>query len=171
MITFTSNNIPFDSPISFSFSSLHKINGGCFVTVKSTRFTPIFNCQVINSSYLTFTYSGDITHMMTEVVEYTLTVINVSNPVSIIPIQYSLVTMFNNMINQEFTLNYAIENPLPLTLYYTKTNNTLGQNSMLSILIASVYPSFDEIRMNIPAGLMTVTTSSSYKHEMINNIY
>ena len=70
---------------------IHKINGGCFLTVKSTRFTPIFNFQVINSSYLTFTYSGDITHMMTEVFEYTLIVINVSNPVSIIPIQYILV--------------------------------------------------------------------------------
>lgn len=38
--------------------------------------------------------------MMVDIVEYTLTVTNISNPVSIIPIQYNLVTMFNNVINQ-----------------------------------------------------------------------
>jgi len=66
MINFISKAIPFQSNVVFTFSSLHKINGGCFLTIKSAIFTPIFNCQVINSTSITFSYNGDITLMMLE---------------------------------------------------------------------------------------------------------
>lgn len=142
-IDFISNSTPFQSGVVFSFSSLHTINGGCIVQKNSTLFTGVFNCQVLNSSSINITYTGDPTLMMIDNIDYTITIVNVTNPISVAPLQYLLSTQFNGAVNQLFSLTYSIQNPLSLSLVYSKTNNTFGQNAVMNISVVSSFPSFD----------------------------
>lgn len=109
--------------------------------------------------------------MMLEEIEYIITITKVTNPESVAPLQYTLPTSFNSVVNQQFTHLYAIENALPLTLSYDKSNNTFGQNSALTVTVISSYPSFNEIKMSIPSDLLTVTASSGYTSALLNNAY
>jgi hypothetical protein len=48
------------------------------------------DCQRTNSTSLILTYSGDVTFMTTSQLEYTLTIVNVLNPPSLMPIIYKV---------------------------------------------------------------------------------
>lgn len=80
--------------------------------------------------------------MLLDSIEYTLTIINVTNPVSTAPLTYSISTQYNNQINQQFTSSYSIVTPLPLSFIYSKANNTFGQSTTLNISIVSNFPTF-----------------------------
>ena len=81
--------------------------------------------------------------MMLEDITYTITVTKVTNPDSVIPLIYTLSTKFNSVVNMQFTTTYAIKNPLPLTITYSKSNNTFDQAATLTLSVISVYPSFN----------------------------
>jgi hypothetical protein len=171
VINFVSNNVPFQSGLTFTFSSLHTINGGCFLVHNSTIFDGVFNCLVTGNNSVSLTYTGDITLMMIDIIDYTLTIINVTNPISVVSLSYALSTQFSSAVNQQFSTTYSIQTPLPLSFLYSKTNNTFGQSSTLTVTVVSNYPTFNEIKLSIPSPLMTVLTSSSYQSAMINNAY
>lgn len=143
VIDFISSNIPFQSGFTFTLSSLHTINGGCFMTHNSTIFNGVFSCQVVNSTSISLTYTGDITLMMIDVIDYTLTIINITNPISIVPLTYSLSSQFASTVNQLFSTTYSIATPFPLTFLYTKSNNTFGQAAVLNVTVVSNYPAFN----------------------------
>lgn len=143
IIDFVSSNIPFQSGLGFTLSSLHTINGGCYMTHNSTIFNGVFSCQVVNSTSISLTYTGDITLMMIDIVDYTLTIINVTNPISIVPLTYSLASQFASTVNQQFSTTYSILTPFPLTFLYTKSNNTFGQAAVLNVTVVSNYPAFN----------------------------
>lgn len=173
VVDFVSPYLPFQSGLIFSLSGFHAINGGCQISHNSSILSGNFICQTLNSTSVTITYDGDITLMMLDIVDYTLTIVNVVNPPSIIPITYSLAAYFLNTVNQQYSIIYSIATPLPLTFLYVKSNNTFGQAAQLNITVASNYPNFSEIKMNIPSGLLTVLSSSTsnYQFSMANNIY
>jgi hypothetical protein len=173
IIDFISALIPFQSGLTFSLSTLHTINGGCFMTHNSTIFDGVFSCQVVNSTSVSLTYTGDITYMMIDTIDYTLSIINVTNPISIVPLTYLLTSQFNSIVNQQFSTSYSIQTPFPLSFLYSKSNNTFGQSAVLNVSVVSNYPTFNEIKMNIPSALLTVQTSNSnsYDSAMINNAY
>lgn len=168
-LSFTSVNLPFQPTLSLSIPQ-GSINGGCFATHNSTIFLGVFNCQVVNSSSISLTYSGDNTPMMIDTILYSITITNVANPLTIAPLPYSIITQFNNLPSQQFSIIYSIQSALPLTFTYSLTNNTLGQSSKLTISITSTHPSFDEIVLNIPVGLMTISTGA-YQSSIVNNNY
>ncbi len=92
---FMMKKIPFDSNLQIDFSSQHKIqaNGRCFVEVSPISVLGFgIDCQILNSSSLILSYMGDLTMMMTSSLEYTITVVNVLNPPSVIPINYKIET-------------------------------------------------------------------------------
>lgn len=64
VVDFISASVPFQSGLTFSLSSLHTINGGCFLTHNASIFNGVFNCQVVNTTSVALTYTGDITLMM-----------------------------------------------------------------------------------------------------------
>jgi len=130
---------------------------------------------VLNTSSVSLTYTGDATLMMLETITYTLTIINVANPISVVPLTYQLATQFSNTLNSLFTLTYAIQTPLPLNFIATKSNNTFGQAATINITVVSNYPTFNEIRMAAASSLITVLPSASsptsYQSSMVNNAY
>ena len=75
------------------------------------------------------------------------------------------------MVNQKFSILYQITSAYPLILSASKNNNTLGQNAIVNITIANLVPEFNEIKLEMPANLLTVTTSPSYAFNVINNTY
>ena len=81
--------------------------------------------------------------MMIEVIQYTITVTNVTNPATVQPLSYSINTLFNNVVSQTFSSTYSIQNPLPLSLTYSRSNNTYAQAAILTLTLTSTYPSFD----------------------------
>lgn len=143
IIGFVSSYIPFQSGLGFTLSSLHAINGGCYMTHNSSIFNGVFSCQVVNSTSISLTYTGDITLMMIDVIDYTLTIINITNPISIVPLTYSLASQFASTVNQQFSTTYSILTPFPLTFLYTKSNNTFGQAAVLNVTVVSNYPVFN----------------------------
>lgn len=64
VIDFVSASLPFQSGLIFSLSTLHTINGGCFLTHNATIFNGVFSCQVLNSTSVSLTYTGDTSLMM-----------------------------------------------------------------------------------------------------------
>lgn len=64
VIDFISASVPFQSGLTFSLSSLHTINGGCFLTHNATIFIGVFSCQVLNTTSVSLTYTGDTSLMM-----------------------------------------------------------------------------------------------------------
>jgi hypothetical protein len=143
VLDFVSSSVPFQSGLVFSLSTLHSINGGCFLTHNASIFNGAFTCQVLNSTSVSLSYSGDPTLMMLESIDYSLSIINVTNPISVVPITYQLTTQFSSTNNLQFSLNYAIQTALPLNFMVAKSNNTFLQNAALNITIVSNYPSFN----------------------------
>ncbi len=64
VIGFISAAVPFQSGLTFSLSSLHTINGGCFLTHNASIFNGVFSCQVLNTTSVSLTYTGDTSLMM-----------------------------------------------------------------------------------------------------------
>ncbi len=90
---FTVNRLPFDSGLRVDLTSRHQIqnNGRCFVeTSPSTLLGYGIDCSINNSTSLTLSYSGDLVFMTTGQIQYIVTVINVLNPPSLMPISYKV---------------------------------------------------------------------------------
>jgi hypothetical protein len=90
---FKLNRLPFDSGLRVDLTSRHEIqtNGRCFVEVIPSGVLGFgIDCQRTNSTSLILTYSGDVTFMTTSQLEYTLTIVNVLNPPSLMPIIYKV---------------------------------------------------------------------------------
>jgi hypothetical protein len=81
--------------------------------------------------------------MMLDIIAFSITITNVTNPPTIQPISYSFSTLFNSVISQIFSTTYAIQNPLPISLSYSKTNNTYAQPTSLTLTVTSTYPTFN----------------------------
>ena len=81
--------------------------------------------------------------MMIEVIEYSITVTNVTNPATIQPLTYSINTLFNSVVGQTFSTTYSIQNPLPLSLTYTRSNSTYAQAAILNLTLTTSHPTFD----------------------------
>lgn len=48
------------------------------------------DCQINNSTSIVLTYSGDLVTMTLNSIEYSITIVNVLNPPSIMPITYKI---------------------------------------------------------------------------------
>ena len=140
---FTSNKIPIDGKITFTFSTMHAIKGNCFGVENSTLFSGVLTCNVINNQTIELLISGDVVPMMIEVIEYSITVTNVTNPATIQPLTYSINTLFNSVVGQTFSTTYSIQNPLPLSLTYTRSNSTYAQAAILNLTLTTSHPTFD----------------------------
>lgn len=171
IIDFVSSYIPFQSTITFSLSALQSINGGCFMIDNSTIYEAVFTCSVLNSTTIQISINGDSTLMMLDVIAFTITITNVTNPPTIQPITYSFSTLFNSVVSQTFSTTYAIQNPLPLSLSYSRTNNTYAQPTSLTLIVTSTYPTFNEIKLSAPTSLLTVVSASNYTTTISNNIF
>lgn len=108
---------------------------------------------------------------MIEVIEYSITVTNVTNPATIQPLTYTINTLFNSVIGQTFSTTYSIQNPLPLSLTYTRSNSTYAQAAILNLTLTTSHPTFDQIKLNVPADLMTVTSNGNYLAAINNNSF
>ena len=139
---------------------MHAINGNCFGVENSSLFSGVISCVVTNSKTIELTVSGDTTAMMIEIIQYTITVTNVTNPATVQPLTYSINTLFNNAVSQTFSSTYSIQNPLPLSLTYSRSNSTYAQAAILTLTLTSSYPNFDEVQLSVPATLMTISSSS-----------
>ncbi len=92
VISFGSNNLPIRSNLILLLSSFHKINGGCFIVNNFTGLGFGMNCNVLNNTAISITYDGDCTLMMVTNIWYNITLLNVLNPLSMIPLLYSFTT-------------------------------------------------------------------------------
>ena len=150
----TMNKLPFDSGLTISLTIKHNIqsNGRCFVeTSPSTLLGFGIDCQTLNATSFSITYSGDNTMMTMGQVTYTVTVVNVLNPPSIMPITYNIETSFNSIKTGMYSTSYALTQPYTLiTDQLTTSNSTYGQNTSLSIKLRSGYYVFDELKLYIP---------------------
>lgn len=171
VIDFVSSYIPFQSGITFSLSSLQSINGGCFMIDNSTIYEAIFTCSVVNSTTIQISIDGDATLMMLDVIGFSITITNVTNPPTIQPIIYSFSTQFNSVVSQTFSATHAIQNPLPLSLSYSRTNTTYAQPASLTLTLTSNYPTFTEIKLNAPSSLLTVVSANNYSTTVSNNVF
>jgi hypothetical protein len=80
--------------------------------------------------------------MMLDVINYKITITNVVNPPTIQPIIYSFNTLFNSVVSQTYSTTYSIQNPLPLSLSFSRSNNTYAQSATLTLVITSNHPNF-----------------------------
>jgi hypothetical protein len=90
---FKLNRLPFDSGLKVDLTSRHEIqaNGRCFVEVSPSAVLGFgIDCLVVNPTSILLTYSGDFTFMTTSQIEYILTIVNVLNPPSLMPITYKI---------------------------------------------------------------------------------
>lgn len=142
IIDFVSSYIPFQSGITLSLSNLQTINGGCYMIDNSSIFEAVFTCSVLNSTTIQINITGDTTLMMLDAIDYTITITNVTNPSTIQPIIYSFNTQFNSVVSQTFTTTYSIQNPLPLSLSYSRSNSTIAQSASLTLAVNSNCPNF-----------------------------
>lgn len=97
---------------------------------------------MVNATAVQVTVNGDTTLMMLDVIDFTITITNVVNPPTVQPITYSLTTQFNSVGSQTFSTTYSIQNALPLSLSYTRSNSTYAQAATLSLVLTSNYPTF-----------------------------
>jgi len=74
------------------------------------------DCKVSNSSSVILTYTGDVALMTAFNIDYTLTIVNVLNPPSIMPMTYKIEPTFNNFKFGSFLTSYAIGMPYALTV-------------------------------------------------------
>jgi hypothetical protein len=109
--------------------------------------------------------------MMIDTIQYTITITNVTNPATVQPLTYSVSTMFNQVVSQIYTTTYSIANPLPLSLSYARSNNTYAQPAVLTLSFSAGYPSFDEIKLSVPALVMTVSSGSNYLASTNNSLF
>ncbi len=87
---------------------------------------------------------GDLTLMTATSIDYTVTVVNVLNPPSIMPITYSISTMFNSIKTGTYSASFAISQPYTLLMdQMTTSNSTYGQATNLSIKLSAGYYGFD----------------------------
>ena len=80
--------------------------------------------------------------MMVDTIKYTITVTGVINPATVQPLTYSFNTLFNSQPSQTFSASYSIQNPLPLTLSYARTNSTYAQPAVLTLTLTTTYKNF-----------------------------
>jgi hypothetical protein len=100
VIEFGSRNLPIRSNLTILLNSLHKINGGCFIVNNFTGLGFGMNCNVLNSSAISITYEGDCTPMMINNIWYSITIRNILNPPSIIPLLYSFTSQEDSTTSQ-----------------------------------------------------------------------
>ncbi len=143
VIDFVSAYIPFQNSVIFSLSSMQSIGGSCFAVENSTIFNGYLGCSVINTTAVQITVNGDTTLMMLDIIDFTITITNVVNPPTVQPLTYGLTTLFNSQPSQTFSTVYNIQNPLPLSLTYTRSNSTYAQTATLKLTLTSNYPSFN----------------------------
>jgi hypothetical protein len=171
-LTLVSNKVPIQGSISFPLSAMHTINGGCFAVDNSSLYNGVLVCGVLNNT-VTINFSGDMTPMMAEAISFQITIINVTNPSTVQPLTYSITTQYNNQNSQTFSTTYSIENPLPLSLSYSRTNSTYGQPAVLTLTLTSDYSSlkYSEIKLTVPTNLMSIVANSNYKTALDNGTF
>lgn len=74
------------------------------------------DCKVLNLSSILLTYVGDIALMTAFSIDYTLTIVNVLNPPSIMSMSYKIEPTFNNVKIGLFLTSYAIAMPYALNV-------------------------------------------------------
>ena len=65
-----STRVPIQDSITFTLSSLHTINGGCFAVENSSLFAGVLSCSVVNTTAVTISITGDTTPMMVDTIKY-----------------------------------------------------------------------------------------------------
>lgn len=154
IMKFSMTKLPFDNGLRIDLSTKHNIqsNGKCFVTLSpSTVLGYEIDCQVLNTSSVLLTYIGDVALMTAFSIDYTLTIVNVLNPPSIMPFTYKIESYFNSIKSCSFSTSYAISQPYTLmTNQLTLSNTTYGQLTNLTINLTTGYYAFDELRIYIP---------------------
>lgn len=73
--------------------------------------------------------------MISHNIKYTIVVNSVKAPTSTQPRTYKLSTYFNGSKNQEFSATVAAKDPYPLSVIFSKNNNTIGQPCSLTFNI------------------------------------
>jgi len=94
-------------------------------------------------------YSLDQNLMTAKSITYMIVLTNVSTPVSVAPLTYSLFTTYQGFNNQKFTSSYAMQSPLPLNHTFSKNNDTINQDFRLSISIVPVTTIYDSYQFQI----------------------
>jgi hypothetical protein len=133
------------------------------------------------------TYSGDLTFMTIVSMDYTVTVANVLNPPSIMPLTYNIITNFNYIKSGTYSASYAISQPYTLSMdQMASSNSTYGQVTNLTLKLANgFYYAFDELKLYVPkenyksfsslnnanstSGVYTMTENAT--HFLIQKIY
>lgn len=154
VMKFRMNKLPFDSGLRIDLPTKNLIQstGKCFISLSpSTSLGYGIDCNVLNSSSVVLVYTGDITLMTAFVIDYNLTIVNVLNLPSIMPITYKIESSFNSIKIGTFSTSYAIASPYSLTAnQLSLSNTTYGQSTNLTIQLATGYYAFDEMRIYIP---------------------
>jgi hypothetical protein len=83
---------------------------------------------------------------------YTVTIVNVLNPPSLIPFTYKTESTFLGSINTASSLTLSMSQAKTLNMaYISSTNLTYGQNTQLSLTLKNdFYEPFDEIKVYLP---------------------
>ena len=125
-IEFTSAYIVFGSVLTFEFPPDQKIlSTQCDIT--STYGVSInYACTNTSASSIQITHDLDPVLMISNSIKYTIAVYSVQSPSSMKPRTYKLSTYFNSAKNQEFIATISTSSAYPLSIAYTKSNDTIG---------------------------------------------
>ena len=123
---FTSSEVVIDQQIVFTLPIGLNINGQCSLT-SSQGFITSYVCTKTSSNSITIISNCDQNLMISQNIGYTITLTNVSTPVSTAPLNYILETSYNGTKNQRFSARYSILSALPLSLAATRSNSTINQ--------------------------------------------
>lgn len=151
--SFTSNRVAIDPNISFSLPLGMSINGQCAISANIPTAAG-YTCVNTSSNSILISHSYSQNLMISSNITYTISITNVTTPVSVAPLTYSLDTTYNQTRNQRFSTRYAMQSVLPLQNSYSKSNDTINQDFTLNFSIVPATAQYDSWQV-------TITKSSS----------
>lgn len=126
VFTFTSSQVVIDKTITLILPTALTINGQCSIT--SNQGVVInYVCSKASPNSITINHDYDQNLMIMQTITYSISITNVSTPVSTAPQNYILQTNYNGVKNQRFSARYSMQSAYPLSVTYSKTNYTINQ--------------------------------------------
>lgn len=145
---FTSYQVAIDKTINLTLPIGLQINGQCSINTLDA-LVESFTCKKLSDTMVQIDYSLDQNLMISKNITYIIGLTNVSTPVSVAPLTYSLFTTYQGFNNQKFSSSYAMQNPLPLNHTFSKSNDTINQDFRLSVSIVPAAPIYDSFQLQI----------------------
>lgn len=133
--TFVAPEVVIDNELTLQLSLGQTISGSCSL---ASTLIGTHTCSKVDDRTIKILMEYDQALMITKTVTYTITINDVSTPVSKAPLKYTLSTTFNSVKNQEFDVYYEVEDPYPLSATITKSNNTINEDCDIVTAIAPV---------------------------------